>query len=545
MRSLKFEPGHTITPLIEANETFAEIERAIDTAEREVLMAYWTLAPHLELVSERQGNWEDLLTRAAQRGVAFHILLADFDPVFTIQLHRDAWETFHRLRAIDARDDIATGTVQAICSRNLALPNMLERLAGHVAAQFELHEIAKRLDREAAGDREAAMLVDQSIPGLWSHLKRNGARFEKGRPRLIRPLPGSHHEKLCIVDRKIAFTGGLDIGERRYDTAEHEDDSPWHDLACRIEGPAVDNLLRHFIERWNTERAQFRVYVDDLPDRAGVAVGSTGDLAELNMPQSASVASVGKGEVATAFSPVRNGKETEHGRSDIASAVAAIIGAASSFIYIESQYLRESRVADWLIHAATRHPGMEVIILLPIAPDRLSADGEWSSATRHGHWLQWRNLERLHRTLGKRFGVFTLLSHQPRTEDDAAEDTALGARSIYVHAKTIIVDDELAMIGSANLNGRSFSLDTETALVWRDAEAVRDFRERLWRHHLDDAMPTAFDPNTASGLELWNRVSEENQRAEIENRRGFAVAFAREWTARNIRRSRLIRNRFV
>ena len=130
MRSLKFEPGHTITPLIEADETFAEIERAIDTAEREVLMAYWTLAPHLELVSRRQGNWEDLLTRAAQRGVAFHILLADFDPVFTVQLHRDAWETFHRLRAIDARDDVATGTVQAVCSRNLALPNLLERLAG-------------------------------------------------------------------------------------------------------------------------------------------------------------------------------------------------------------------------------------------------------------------------------------------------------------------------------------------------------------------------------------------------------------------------------
>lgn len=545
MRSLQFEPGHAITPLIEADETFAEIERAIDTAEREVLMAYWTLAPRLELVSERQGNWEDLLARAAQRGVAFHILLADFDPVFTIQLHRDAWETFHRLRAIDARDDVASGTVQTICSRNLALPNLLERLAGHMVARFELREIAERLDREAAGDREAARQIDRTIPGLWPHLKRKDAQFDKGRPRLIRPLPGSHHEKLCIVDRRIAFTGGLDIGERRYDTEKHEDDSPWHDLACRIEGPAVGNLLRHFVERWNIEVAQFRAYIADLPERPGAAVGPAGTLSELEVQEPASVASAGAGEVATAFSPVRNGQETEHGGSDIASAVAAIIGAVRRFIYIESQYLREPRVADWLISAATRHPEMEVIILLPIAPERLNPDGEWSSATRHGHWLQWRNIERLHRALGNRFGVFTLLSHQPATDDDAPEDTALGARSIYVHAKTIIVDDVMAMIGSANLNGRSFSLDTETVLVWREADTVRDFRERLWRHHLDDAMPAAFDPATASGLELWNRVSAQNQQAEIRDRKGFAVVFAREWAARNSRRSGLIRNRFV
>ncbi|MDF1735299.1 MAG: phospholipase D family protein [Minwuia sp.] len=545
MPPLHFEPGHRITPLIEADETFAAIEQAIETAEHEVLMAYWTLAPHLALVSGKRGNWEDLLARAAQRGVAFRILLADFDPVFTVQLHRDAWETYHRLRAIDSRDEVVAGTLQAVCSRNLATPNLPERLAGQIVARFELREIARLLNKEAEGDRDTARQIDQTIPGLWHHLKLNGSRFDKGPTRLIRPLPGSHHEKLCIVDRKTAFTGGLDIGERRYDTADHEDDTPWHDLACRVEGPVVDSLLRHFIERWNAEVGQFRTYIAELPQRPGIDVGLSGQLSELKPLESVSTGSGGIGEVATAFSPVRNGQSMESECADIATAVASTIGAAREFIYIESQYLREARVADWLIRSAERYPGIEIIVLLPIAPDRLSPDDEWSSATRHGHWLQWRNIERLRQRLGARFGVFTLLSRQPRTDDDAPEDTALGARSIYVHAKTIIVDDALAMIGSANLNGRSFSLDTETALVWREADAVRDFRERLWRHHLEEAMPPAFDPREASGLELWNRVAAENQRAEIQDRKGFIVEFAREWASRNARRSRLIRSRFV
>ncbi|KAF2311123.1 hypothetical protein GH714_019622 [Hevea brasiliensis] len=85
----------------------------------------------------------------------------------------------------------------------------------------------------------------------------------------------THHQKTVIVDadagnnrRKIiAFVGGLDLCDGRYDTPHHplfrtlqtvhKDDyhnptftEPWHDLHCRIDGPAAYDVLTNFEERW-------------------------------------------------------------------------------------------------------------------------------------------------------------------------------------------------------------------------------------------------------------------------------------------------------
>ena len=103
----------------------------------------------------------------------------------------------------------------------------------------------------------------------------------------------SHHEKLVVIDNIIGYVGGLDLCWGRYDTPSHPiyeppnpegiyhfpliDYSnaricdfeevqnytiesvprkecarmPWHDVHARIIGPSVNDILRHFIERWN------------------------------------------------------------------------------------------------------------------------------------------------------------------------------------------------------------------------------------------------------------------------------------------------------
>ena len=110
----------------------------------------------------------------------------------------------------------------------------------------------------------------------------------------------SHHEKLVIIDQRIAFVGGLDLCWGRYDTNKHpvtEKDNekhlyyypgsdyvnerdtdmcnvdrfereqvsrnkkprmPWHDVHTMVEGPIVNDIARHFIERWNHARFQNR-----------------------------------------------------------------------------------------------------------------------------------------------------------------------------------------------------------------------------------------------------------------------------------------------
>ena len=103
----------------------------------------------------------------------------------------------------------------------------------------------------------------------------------------------SHHEKLVIIDQMIGYVGGLDLCWGRYDNHQHpiyepfnqqgiyefplidysnaricdfanvqkywiesvpRKDTvrmPWHDVHSRIIGPAVSDIARHFIERWN------------------------------------------------------------------------------------------------------------------------------------------------------------------------------------------------------------------------------------------------------------------------------------------------------
>ncbi|KAK4753916.1 hypothetical protein SAY87_002020 [Trapa incisa] len=105
---------------------------------------------------------------------------------------------------------------------------------------------------------------------------------------LIRSLMFTHHQKTIVVDsgdvsqkrRIVSFIGGLDLCDGRYDTPEHslfrslnsahaEDfrqpnfkgaslhrggpRQPWHDIHCRIEGPAAWDVLMNFEQRWEKQ----------------------------------------------------------------------------------------------------------------------------------------------------------------------------------------------------------------------------------------------------------------------------------------------------
>ena len=115
-------------------------------------------------------------------------------------------------------------------------------------------------------------------------------------PSGISDLLWSHHEKLVIIDQIIAYVGGLDLCWGRWDTHEHplveetndkqiynwpgidyannrindfskvkeylkenvdrtqKPRMPWHDVHCRLIGPAVYDIARHFVQRWNISR---------------------------------------------------------------------------------------------------------------------------------------------------------------------------------------------------------------------------------------------------------------------------------------------------
>jgi len=149
-----------------------------------------------------------------------------------------------------------------------------------------------------------------------------------------------------------------------------------------------------------------------------------------------------------------------------------------------------------------------MIIVVPRHPDH---DGKISG--RAARAAQWRAINNLVSTGGPRVAVYDLENEQ--------------GTPIYVHAKAVMIDDVWAMVGSANLNRRSWTHDSEVACAVLDAERdlrhpldpgglgdgarvfARDLRLRLWREHLGrapgDDDRDLLDP--AAGFELWRATA--------------------------------------
>src|SRR5262249_62290891 len=58
-----------------------------------------------------------------------------------------------------------------------------------------------------------------------------------------------NHRKILVVDGKVAFTGGLNIGDEYLGLNRYL--GHWRDTSMRIKGPAVESLQRIFIEDWD------------------------------------------------------------------------------------------------------------------------------------------------------------------------------------------------------------------------------------------------------------------------------------------------------
>ena len=126
----------------------------------------------------------------------------------------------------------------------------------------------------------------------------------------------SHHEKLVIIDQMIGYVGGLDLCWGRFDTHDHPikeppkiEDSrqynfpgidysnarirdftnvrdylkesadrekearmPWHDVHCRIIGPVVIDIARHFVERWNFSKFGTGEGITDIKQNSSVSM---------------------------------------------------------------------------------------------------------------------------------------------------------------------------------------------------------------------------------------------------------------------------------
>ena len=266
--------------------------------------------------------------------------------------------------------------------------------------------------------------------------------------------PYRDHRKILVTDRRVAFTGGMNIGDEYGSSLKGRRGRAWRDTHARLEGPAAWEMAVVFQEGW---------------DRAG---GKAFEISPLALSPAGAPAPPGASILVLDSSPGRGHQET-------ASVLAAMGAAARRSFWLTNAYFAPRRGAlPLLARAAAR--GVDVRLLLPGTSD--------VPLVRHaGH------------------GVFRyLLERGVRIfEYDGS----------ILHAKTVVVDGWASMIGSTNMDFRSFHFNAECNIVALDAAVAEtlerqfaadlgqareitpaDWNRRTWFHKLGDAGARALSP---------------------------------------------------
>jgi phosphatidylserine/phosphatidylglycerophosphate/cardiolipin synthase-like enzyme len=255
-----------------------------------------------------------------------------------------------------------------------------------------------------------------------------------------------HHEKTIVVDDRIAFVGGIDLTSfdgDRWDRTQHpaREADGWHDVAVRLEGPAVKDVADNFALRWAA------ITGEKLPNAARPSDAGTVDVQVVRtMPEQ--------------MYPQR-----PNGDFRILESYLSALRAARRFIYLENQYLWSPEIIE-VLRDKLGHPPVpdfRLVLLLPAKPTQGGDDTRGQLGTL------------IQADDGQGRLLATTLYASGRERD----------WQVYVHAKVGIVDDSWMTIGSANLNEHSLFNDTEMNVVIRDPALIRDTRLRLWAAHTD------------------------------------------------------------
>ncbi|KAK9246810.1 hypothetical protein V1506DRAFT_533817 [Lipomyces tetrasporus] len=315
---------------------------------------------------------------------------------------------------------------------------------------------------------------------------------------------------------------------------------PWHDVHMQIVGQPARDAARHFVQRWNYLIRQKRStrptpVLLPPPDFTDAEIESMGHLGtcEVQLLRSACGWSLG----------MRHDK-VEH---SILNAYLKAIEQSDHFVYIENQFfissttidgtVIENQIGDALVERIMRaHKHDEdwrAVIIIPLMPGfEAEVDEQDGTSVRLIMQCQFRTISR------GPYSIFGKLERAGINPEDYIQFFALrkwGAvgpnrklvtEQLYIHAKILVVDDRVAIIGSANINERSMrgSRDSEVAAFVRDTDQIEStmggepymvgrfphtLRVRLMREHL------GIDVDALEELERRARSPTQDEREDI------------------------------
>jgi cardiolipin synthase len=256
---------------------------------------------------------------------------------------------------------------------------------------------------------------------MEAHLSRIGVDWHYmlpvGNPKEWLRLDLRNHRKILVVDGEAAYTGSLNVIDRTYHT---EGDLKYDELCARVTGPVVAQLEAVFVTDWYAE---------------------TGELLDpRNYPELRQDGWKATGQSLCQVLPSGSGFEDENNLR----LFTGLIGAAQRRLVIVNPYfVPDDSLLLAITSAALR--GVKVTLINSEISDQL-----FVSSAQHSYYEQLLLA-----------GVEVLLYHKP----------------IMLHSKTMTVDDQIALIGSSNLDIRSFTLNMEVSLVVYDPAVVRELHK--------------------------------------------------------------------
>lgn len=262
-------------------------------------------------------------------------------------------------------------------------------------------------------------------PGYSDLVKRldaSGVSWRRALP--IRPWRGEYqrpdlrnHRKILVVDGDVAFTGSQNIIDRSYNKRRNlRKGFQWKDLSLECTGPVVEELDAVFLTDWYSETDE----IVEEPDGFDLEAPDSGGIQAQVVPS-------GPG-----FEDENNLRLFNH---LIYNANRSVVVCSPYFVPDES-----------LLHALTTEARSGVEVRLYV--------GETSD-----HWLAHRAQQSYYDEL-VRAGVRIFMYHAPTV----------------LHSKFLIIDDEVSIIGSSNMDERSFAMNLEVTMFI----VSKDFTQRMY-----------------------------------------------------------------
>jgi len=298
----------------------------------------------------------------------------------------------------------------------------------------------------------------------------------------VHPALGSHHQKVVVIDDRLAFSGGLDICARRWDTPEHlandprridpwgKSYGPFHDVQVLVDGSAARALGDLARDRWRRATGEVLPSVADEFDLQQAQPQAWPS----KIPIDAKNVKIGISRTVPAYqTPFQDLPREIKPVHEIERLFIDSIARARQFIFFEAQYFSSRMIARALQHRLQEPEGPEIVMIVP-----RDATGfiEESTMTVLRHRML-KILEKADVDQG-RFRVYHPVV--PNLEKGY----------VKVHSKVCVIDDEFCRIGSANLNQRSMGLDTECDLSFESLgqddlkQSIASLRARLLAEHL-------------------------------------------------------------